>query len=928
MPLAHGADADALKAQGNAHFRRGQYGAAVSSYSAAIDLWMEPSDRAVLYTNRSAARLKLGEAQRALADAERAVQLCADYAKGHYRRAVALRSLGQTTDARAALQTVLELAPTDAAARAELDALSHGSPSGAPPVASAVASAAPAISASPPPPPPRLDSGSQGALDSTCADSDIEDEAAALARRRQQEAAEAAAALERKLDARRSAREVVWTLRDHDQPGRQSRVVALTKDQAAAEERAEQTRLFAQVAPGTRVMLMYLQSRSELNGKVGVVTGLPRSSDARIPVRVELSGPRGAEGVWVRRRNVDPNYERLYEGPPRCFTQPSQVASAPSTAATPSAAAMSVAGAPASDSLEVDGSRPLIEALVRALQGGAAEASLEERVGRGRCAIAMGRLPAGTTLPLFSGQPFAACPIPALRSRQCAACLRELRRHDAGTPCTCPHCAFPSYCSAACRAADSAQHARQCRHLVDESAPLRRLEAAAEGIALGRLGALLLASRCLWRRHDEAARQAAAMPIAPVTPMAPMAPTGRGRESAGGADAESASTGHTTPTGTATAAATADLDLFCFDTLLPGPTSDADDELGLLAQSLEGFLPLGATAANVTALLGSFRVNQFSILDDSSRTAVGAGCYPRAAMLNHSCAPNCVLTYDGASVQIRTLREVAAGEELTHSYVNLCCATSTRREKLRVGYGFECVCERCTAYPQLDAAMVVGEVGGDGDGATAEDGALRHAREQLARAASLERAGQRMPSQDMLWPGESGTIAGERTGERVGEYGGGRSVDVSAECGGMRQGAAAEESREQTLQWTLEALQVLRPRCPPESVVRYHAECDGLRRATAAGEDDVALACARGACAFLEAAVAHVPCHPLLALQRYRLAELEAEVGDGATVALALMERSVAALAVTHGPGHTLHEEAEMWCETLRELASEESAMV
>ena len=45
---------------------------------------------------RSAARLKIaGEKQKALSDAERAVQLAPDYAKAHFRRGQALRALGE-----------------------------------------------------------------------------------------------------------------------------------------------------------------------------------------------------------------------------------------------------------------------------------------------------------------------------------------------------------------------------------------------------------------------------------------------------------------------------------------------------------------------------------------------------------------------------------------------------------------------------------------------------------------------------------------------------------------------------------------------------------------------------------------------------------------------------------------------------------------
>ena len=59
------ADASKLKKEGNAAFGKGKYAEAVEKYTAAIDLWMEPHDRAVLYSNRSAARLKVCVSARA-----------------------------------------------------------------------------------------------------------------------------------------------------------------------------------------------------------------------------------------------------------------------------------------------------------------------------------------------------------------------------------------------------------------------------------------------------------------------------------------------------------------------------------------------------------------------------------------------------------------------------------------------------------------------------------------------------------------------------------------------------------------------------------------------------------------------------------------------------------------------------------------------
>ena len=111
------ADAAGLKKKGNELFGRGKYAEAVEAYTQAIDLWMEPKDRAVLYSNRSAARLKIaGEKQKALSDAERAVQLAPDYAKAHFRRGQALRALGEAAKAAEAMQEVLRLEPSDQAA--------------------------------------------------------------------------------------------------------------------------------------------------------------------------------------------------------------------------------------------------------------------------------------------------------------------------------------------------------------------------------------------------------------------------------------------------------------------------------------------------------------------------------------------------------------------------------------------------------------------------------------------------------------------------------------------------------------------------------------------------------------------------------------------------------------------------------------------
>ena len=77
-------------------------------------------------------------------------------------------------------------------------------------------------------------------------------------------------------------------------------------------------------------------------------------------------------------------------------------------------------------------------------------------------------------------------------------------------------------------------------------------------------------------------------------------------------------------------------------------------------------------------------------------------------MMNHSCDPNAVVSYDSgggaevipdaigvpATARIVALRDIAAGEEIVHPYVDREEPREERRAGLAI-YGIQCNCARC-----------------------------------------------------------------------------------------------------------------------------------------------------------------------------------------------------------------------------------------
>ncbi|KAB8093010.1 hypothetical protein EE612_019660 [Oryza sativa] len=100
-----------LKSQGEKAVQRNDYLAASKIYSEALEL--DYFD-ATLYSNRSLCNLQIGEAQKALLDADRCVELRPKWVKGHYREGAALMVLKEHKKAFEAFLNALKLDPANA----------------------------------------------------------------------------------------------------------------------------------------------------------------------------------------------------------------------------------------------------------------------------------------------------------------------------------------------------------------------------------------------------------------------------------------------------------------------------------------------------------------------------------------------------------------------------------------------------------------------------------------------------------------------------------------------------------------------------------------------------------------------------------------------------------------------------------------------
>ncbi|XP_055700421.1 histone-lysine N-methyltransferase SMYD3 isoform X2 [Phlebotomus papatasi] len=95
-------------------------------------------------------------------------------------------------------------------------------------------------------------------------------------------------------------------------------------------------------------------------------------------------------------------------------------------------------------------------------------------------------------------------------------------------------------------------------------------------------------------------------------------------------------------------------------------------------------------------IYGRLVVNGFNILD-GEMNSIGTGLYLGISVVDHSCTPNAVATFEGTTLFVRAIKDLPSLDwsQIFISYVDLMQTPDDRRAELKANYYFLCTCSRC-----------------------------------------------------------------------------------------------------------------------------------------------------------------------------------------------------------------------------------------
>ncbi|KAJ8985596.1 hypothetical protein NQ317_015087 [Molorchus minor] len=95
-------------------------------------------------------------------------------------------------------------------------------------------------------------------------------------------------------------------------------------------------------------------------------------------------------------------------------------------------------------------------------------------------------------------------------------------------------------------------------------------------------------------------------------------------------------------------------------------------------------------------MYGRMCVNSFSICNQEFQS-IGSGMYLAASIVDHSCKPNAVVTFQGTTLYMRALEEIPALDwtKIFISYIDVMALKEERQKELEKNYYFLCQCPKC-----------------------------------------------------------------------------------------------------------------------------------------------------------------------------------------------------------------------------------------
>lgn len=102
-------------------------------------------------------------------------------------------------------------------------------------------------------------------------------------------------------------------------------------------------------------------------------------------------------------------------------------------------------------------------------------------------------------------------------------------------------------------------------------------------------------------------------------------------------------------------------------------------------------------------IYGRLCTNGFNILDPEM-ISIGTGLYLGVSIIDHSCKPNAVATFEGLKLRLNLTEDLNFHHwsQINISYIDLINTRDERRRELKNAYYFLCTCSKCVDTKEED----------------------------------------------------------------------------------------------------------------------------------------------------------------------------------------------------------------------------------